>query len=335
MTLNGRIKYFDIAKGILICLLVYGHMLIFARIEGYSDSVMPIMQKSIKLYNAFFMQTFFIITGWCSSFNKPFNLFLWGQCKSLIIPSILLILISSLLQIAIWGDRYIGPSTNLLSWFSTGGPWFIISLFWSKLIYWHIVKLNYRKQLLILGMLYVLGIALNILNIIPNYSYHRHVFLLLPYLFVGHYCKNHIDIVSRWLWLFALIGVISIGAQFVLSQFVSFYSIPTHDANISINKTFYIYIVNVITGSAFVLWLSKKIDHNHILETLGKGTLLIYLWNSLINRIVIDIIPHNSTSIFHECLFHLFVFVLILVLFYLLIRIIYGTKKLSWIVGKW
>lgn len=335
IAIQGRIKYFDIAKGMLICCLVYGHMLFYARIEGINDSVIPIMQKGIYLYNAFFMQTFFIITGWCSSFNKKFNLFLWGQCKSLIIPSAILILISSLLQIAIWGNSYKGPSANLLSWFSLGGPWFIISLFWSKLIYWFIIKLNYRKQFLVLGLLYMLGIALNILNIIPNYSYHRHVLLMLPYLFVGHYCKNHMDIVNRRLWLFAFIGVISIGAQFVFSQFVSFYTIPTHDANIWINKTFYIHIVNVITGSAFVLWLSKKINHNHILETLGKGTLLIYLWNGFINRIAINIIPHNLVSIVHECLFYILVYIFMLVLSYLLIRIIYGTKKLSWIVGKW
>lgn len=283
---KNRIPYIDVAKGILICCLLYGHMLIFAREEGLSDTVMPIMQKSVKLYNAFFMQTFFFITGFCSSFNKTFKSFLWGNIKSLIIPSVLLVLISYSLQMLLCGKAE-GPSINFLTWFTYGGPWFIMSLFWAKILYWGIVKLPIRGQLLTIGLLYCVGLALNILNVIPNYSFHRHAFLMLPYLFVGHYCKNNIDTYNNWLRPVAIFGVVSIITQFVISQCVDFYTIPTHDAYIRINKAFYIHIVNALTGSAFVLWISRKIGNNRLLETVGKGTLLIYLWNGLINTLIL------------------------------------------------
>lgn len=332
-----RITYIDIAKGILICCLLYGHMLIFARIEGVSDSVMPIMQKSVKLYNTFFMQSFFFITGFCSSFSKKFKIFLWGNVKSLIIPSVLMVLFSFYVQNLLFDKtHYVGPSPNLLSWLTLGGPWFILSLFWAKLFYWNIAKFTTRQQLITIGVLYLIGLVLNIINIIPNYCYHRHVFLMMAYLFVGNYCKNHMDTYNRWITPLALFGVVSIVGQFIISQYVDFYTIPTHDANIRINRTFYIHIINAISGTAFILWLSRKIDHNHILETLGKGTLLVYLWNGLINRLVLNILPSPVSEAVIMCvIYHASVYLLMLLLFYCLIRIIYDTKYLSWIVGKW
>lgn len=328
--IKKRIEYIDIAKGLLICCLIYGHMLIFAREEGINDTVMPIMQKSIPLYNAFFMQTFFLITGLCSSFDKDLKTFLWvGGVKSLILPSAILVMMAALFNHHI--------SVDYISWITFGGPWFVISLFWAKILYWFIVKMKIRAQLIVLGILYLTGIALNVSDVIPNYSFHRHTLLMLPYLFVGHWCRNHMDTVNRWLFPASMLGAMSILVQFVISQYVDFYHIPTHDFYISINKTFYIHIVNALSGSAFVLWLSRKINQNHILETLGKGTLLIYLWNGLINRAVLNIIPHfnNPDNVIMCVCFHTTIYIVILGVFYLLIRVIYGTKYLSWIVGKW
>lgn len=330
----GRIKYIDIAKGLLICCLIYGHMLIFARQEGIDDCIMPIIRKSIKLYNAFFMQTFFIITGFCSSFNKDFRHFLWGNVKSLIIPSYLLVLISYFLQMSLWGKAG-GASANFFLWFTNGGPWFIVSLFWAKILYWLIAKLSIRQQFIVIGIIYAIGLTLNITNVIPNYSYHRHVMLMLPYLFVGHYCRNNMDTYNKWLYPLAIFGVLSISIQFIVSLNVDWYSIPTHDAHIRLNKTFYIHIINAITGSAFILWISSKIKDNSFLETLGQGTLLIYLWNGLINVLLLKIIPSPSESIFYSIVFHIFIYILMLFIFYFLIKVIYGSKYINWLVGKW
>ena len=281
------------------------------------------------------MQTFFIITGFCSSFNKDFRHFLWGNVKSLIIPSYLLVLISFILQMTLWGKAG-GASANFFLWFTNGGPWFIVSLFWAKILYWFIVQLSIRQQIIIIGIIYAIGLALNVINVIPNYSYHRHVMLMLPYLFVGHYCRNNMDTYNKWLRPLAIFGVLSIITQFVISQCVDFYTIPTHDAYIRINKTFYIHIVNALTGSAFVLWISRKIGNNRLLETVGKGTLLIYLWNGLINTLILKILPTPQPDSFLLCIiFHLIVFVLMIILFYVLIKLIYDTKNMRWLVGKW
>lgn len=42
--IKQRLSYIDIAKGLLICCLLYGHMIIFARMEGLDDSIMGFIQ---------------------------------------------------------------------------------------------------------------------------------------------------------------------------------------------------------------------------------------------------------------------------------------------------
>lgn len=334
-----RLKYIDIAKGILICCLLWGHMMIFARMDGLADPVMDVIQESIYLYNGFFMQTFFVITGFCSSFNKRFPVFLWGNVKSLIIPSLLLVIISNYAQ-DLFLDRSISirPISELSKWFTVGGPWFIISMFWGKILYWPIVKIPVRWQLLVIICLYLAGLALKIADVIPNYWYHRHVLLMMPYLFIGYYCKTHQDKLNCWLKPLAIFGFFSIVSQFVISQFSASFYIPTHDFNISIGRNFCLHIVNAITGSAFVLWIAKIIGKNNYLEVMGKGTLLVYLWNGLINRLVLNILPSPvwyPDSLLVCGIYHMVVYVSLLIIFYFLIRLIYDRKSLSWLVGKW
>ena len=335
--IKQRLSYIDIAKGLLICCLLYGHMIIFARMEGLDDSIMGFIQKSVKLYSGFFMQTFFFITGYCSSFNRIFKVFLWNNIKTILIPSILLTIISGY-GLELMLDKSIDekPILNLYNWLITGGPWFVITLFWAKMVYWFINRLSLKRQFYVLAIVYLLGIVLNVVDIIPNYWFHRHVMLMLPYLFLGSYCKNHQDEMNKWLCPLALFGLVSISCQFAFSQIVNFYSIPQHDLNIGINKSFLIHIINVVSGTALVLYVSKKIGNNNFLETLGRGSLLAYLWNGLINRPIIIILPSpDSDSIVKCAIYYLFVYVIMLVVMYLLIKLIYDTKYLQWMVGKW
>lgn len=334
---ENRIAYIDIAKGILICCLMYGHMLIFARERGIDDSAMVVMQKGIKLYAGFFMQSFFIITGFCSSFKRDFGDFFWRNVKTLLIPAIILVVFSDYIQEIVF-DHHITtePLANLEGWITFGAPWFILTMFFAKVAYWGLSRMEFKWQVAIIAVLYLLGIALNITDVIPNYLYHRHTLLMLPYLFLGQLCKKHYDKVCKWLPYIALFGVISILGQFVVSQFVDSYSIPVHDFNISINRTFPVHIVNAVSGTAIVMWLSKVINKSKFFETLGKGTLLIYLWNGLVNRLVLSVVPYpNGGGILQQIVFHSIVYFVILVLFYLLVKLVYETKYLRWMVGKW
>lgn len=333
-----RIPYIDIAKGILICLLIYGHMVPIGKMEMINDSVLSVIQNSIYLYNAFFMQTFFIITGFCSSFKKEFFSFFLNNLKTLIIPSILLCLISSFTINGIIYEKIdMSPIEGLASWLFLGGPWFIISLFWTKIVFWFICRLNFKQQIIIITCLYLFGLYLCVADFFPNYMWHRHTLLMLPYLFIGFHLKDNTINIDRYLFPLAAFGVISILFQFIITNSSDFYRIPTHDVYIQNVHFFYIHFINVISGSAFIIWVSKKIDHNHFLEVLGKGTLLIYLWNELINRLIVRILSpiYNSNSNVMCCIFHLLVYIFLIISFYYITKIIYNHKYLNWIVGKW
>ena len=56
---------------------MYGHHKLFAIWSDHEDIVTDFIHYSMGIYSAFFMQTFFIITGLCSKFSSSFSYFLW------------------------------------------------------------------------------------------------------------------------------------------------------------------------------------------------------------------------------------------------------------------
>lgn len=103
-----RIEYIDVAKGVLIMCLFYGHSIIYGRILGVDEEATHLIGKTQLLYEGFFMQSFFLITGFCSSFKIPISVFIWKNIKTILLPGMLL----SVLGNYIWsllnggGDKF-------------------------------------------------------------------------------------------------------------------------------------------------------------------------------------------------------------------------------------
>lgn len=333
-----RIPWIDIAKGILIICLVYGHHKLFAIQSGYEDCVTELIHHSMRLYAAFFMQTFFIITGLCSTFSISFSKFLWKNIKTLIIPAAILVIISSYTLDIFFASRLsLNHFAELLSWGNQRGPWFILALFWAKILYWPLQFCNIKTQLIVAAVLYLAGIALNQWNFFPNYMYHRHTLLMMPYLTLGVIMRNHMPFLEKHLNKLAIIGFAALLLQTV-SCWLFGTPFPTHDYNIGVSfKSFPIHIVNVLLGTCFIFWLSKAIDKCSFLQTMGKGTLIVYLLDGTVENISLSLCSqlYNQDSIASCILFHCASFALSIAIFYMLIKIIYSSKYLSWIVGKW
>lgn len=115
-------------------------------------------------------------------------------------------------------------------------------------------------------------------------------------------------------------------------------TLPYVDAHIGVSvKNISIHVINSISGTAFIAYISKLIGSNKFLQTLGKGTLLLYLGNGLFQTIATKIaytmIPAET---YLNCLMiHTLAYILCVVIGYVAVNIIYGTKYLSWVVGKW
>lgn len=335
---SQRIPWIDITKGLLILCLVYGHHKQFAMKCGMDDEVINFIQGSMLFYASFFMQTFFIITGLCSTFSIPLKNYVWKNVKTLVIPAILLSLLGNYVY-----DIFMGNSLSVIhvaelsKWFITGAPWFIMALFWAKLAYWFIAKQNTNMQIAIVVVLYFIGLLLDMLNSFPNYMYHRHTLLLLPYLFGGVMLQKHFDQYEHYIKPLAIVALVALTLQTLLNTFCGF-PFPVHDANIGISfKSFPLHVVNVVLGTSLVFYISQKIAHNNFLQVMGKGTLLVYLLDVTVENMALSVCSpiYNNTSLLTCVLFHGASFALSIVIFYLLIRITYSTKYLSWIVGKW
>lgn len=143
---KSRIPYIDTTKGILILCLLYGHYKQFAYSCGFDDIVLKGTNATQGLYVCFFMQTFFILTGYCSSFDIKFSSFLWKNIKTLILPALCLTLVGNFVISfqgeGSWYETFFDSVTMLYQWLIVGGPWFIIALFWAKILLWGISKIT-------------------------------------------------------------------------------------------------------------------------------------------------------------------------------------------------
>ena len=336
--MNKRIEYIDVAKGIVILCLLYGHMWVYASILGYKDNVIQNGFKSVVFYNSFFMQTFFLITGFCSSFNIKYYTFVWKNLKTLIIPSLVLCTISYLFNgfISGFNKNLFEFIYSFYNWLTDGGPWFIISLFWAKIIYWGLNRTNIKIQLFVVLLLYVLGLFLN-KHGVRNIQWHQHTFMMLPYLMMGHFVRMKFHIIQPYLKYIGICGVICISIQTLLNYLYNSF-VPTHDLYINVTyKTIPLHCINVMLGTSFVIWASSSIKYKGILQNFGRGTLICYLLNGMVQIPVLHLFNkiYDSNNYFNCILFYSLSYFSTVIIFYFLIKIIYDNSYLKWIVGKY
>lgn len=337
---GSRNPAIDIAKGLLILCLLYDHTPVFSFITGMHDPVANGMEESKTLFTVFFMQAFFLITGYCSSFNKKFLPFLWGNIKSLILPMYVLGKFGAWSQQLILGQPIeFGSILPFYNWFMAGGQWFIICLFFCKLIYWALNKYSQCVQIVIISLLYLGGFYCYIfLWQYPEYLNYKHIFLMLPFIYIGNLLKQYHYLLSKYIPSLAVGGATLIVTENLVHWLLGI-SIPVLDAGIYI--PYYLvplHFLNAICGTALVLWLSKKLQiHGTWLIRVGSYTLFFYLWNAPIHPLIIHFMQpfYNPDSIPMCLLFHMVSLTLCIVVSYFISRLIYETKYLSWIVGKW
>lgn len=333
-----RIGYIDTAKGLLILFLLFGHCRILASWQGLDDPVLHLMGKGIGLYRPFFMQTFFLITGFCSTFSIGFLPFLLKNLKTLLLPAVLLDLLCYGIMAATGSveESFAAHLAGFASWLKTGGPWFIFALFWAKLLLWGISRMKRPWQILLVVVLYLLGLALNHFEGFDNFLWHRHALLAVPFLYGGFLLKGKMARIQKYLLPAGLVGMALIVAENLVAHFTAF-TLPANDIFIDVDFfNFPLHFVNAAGGSAFVFWLAQRLVKSRMLSLLGLGSLLAYLMNETLQVQVIRLLMpvYPSGSIVGCLCFHLAAYVLCVAVSCLLIWLIYKHRALSWIVGR-
>lgn len=291
-----RLHYIDVAKGLLILMVIYGHIYAVMHTNEINNTFADYIRQSCNLFISFYMPCFFVITGFCSNFKKPFFQFIFQSFKTIILPGFslsLLLLVRNVNQ-----ESLCSFAKNMLLY--GGNYWFLTSLFLAKIIAWIVSNCinDIRNQLIIYVLLFITGYLLGMIFKGVEPWYFVHSLLLTPYLCIGMLLKNNQNIINYI--KVSCVFIISLILTIVLSHIDIlhidyFYHVPAiSQMFININPSMFISLTILsVTGSIFILGISKWISSNRIIEYFGKNSLIFYcihvfILNILIRHFAVD-----------------------------------------------
>ena len=265
----------DVAKGILIVMLIFHHIVDIGQGIHIDNEILRLMHHVQRpLVLCYFMQTFFMITGMCSSFEGSFMKFLWKQIRTLLIPGLAFSFAYHLLRKGFDANASVA---FLDSYLKTGGPyWFITALFGGKVAYFWLRKLFPGKVmiLVILTATSFIGTLLRTLHVMPNYYWHWQILDLTLFLAAGSIFKDlirndrygRVSVVVYSVLAFA--GILTYGARRVPYVTAGFGTVvsgwPLH-------------VALALAGSVSILWFARKAAPCVWLQYLGRNSLIVYL----------------------------------------------------------
>lgn len=280
-TKNNRIEWIDAAKGFLIILVVMYH---------YIQSFCPDLLFFVKLVSAFFMQSFFVLSGYLLNKSTPLKIFISKKIKSLFIPYCiycLLLLLYNFLTSLLNNDTdsFLNQLKSLLiptvlscnnSFFNV--LWFFPCLFCAIIFVRIVVQITEKK---VIQFFFVTVYALSMYLLVNYYDMH------LPM------CLDTAGVASFWIYVGYLfkntkinpLKIKKIGLSFLVIFFVilSVFVLKTNSEervydsfrNIGYVNTFITFMYS-FTTSILIFNLGKLLQKIKILTSIGKKTDIIY-----------------------------------------------------------
>ncbi len=313
-----RSNYVDIAKGIVILLVVIGHAVTF---QG----------KAFFVIFSFHMPFFFLISGWCKAYSNKVGTFLPMLGKSvikLIIPSIIFRAL-----------RFWQPD-NLKEWAKTiflnpYSEWFLTTMFVINILFYFFKKYDVKND----NKYYKIGFLVSLIGIVPIfvqiYIYRGyHMKFGIPFSFdcvaigfsfsiIGYYLhkfmqKNKMPKLSALGYISALIVV---GLALKLLYTNSYVNVC--DGMMGISDTFFYFCAFLL--SMVVIYGSKCMDCfgkskkpilflNRLLELYGRNSLWIYLCHILMFDKYGVFLNSNGIELNHYLLVALYTIVTMVIL---------------------
>lgn len=268
---SSRITYLDIYKGILILMVVYGHIAyaVSKYADGCTNGVYQFLGDVAMNWMApYYMAAFFVATGYCMNLAKPFLSQLRTDALTLLLPGIVVPVLMDFVSMG---------NINLLKiekvFILHGGScWFLVALFLAKQWFWLLQKLpTWCGVILALG-----GAMFGILvfsNQIPEYWYVWHALVLSPFLFVGSYLSKY----KKWIPKAGIpCGVTYILLIMLLKRYG--HTIPAFCStiNFGLYDTPYFFLLTIM-GSVVIMSVARFINKQSMLEYFGRNSLVIYL----------------------------------------------------------
>ena len=333
---SSRIEYIDIAKGILIFFLCFHHFPQAVNQVGLPEGDYTLVYFTYKFYACYFMQAFFFITGFCTNFNLDFKSFLTKNIKSLIIPALCFDIITRVFD-SIYAPKDICGVFNFRL-----GFWFLWTLFFCKFINYALIRRNQRTAMLVFTTIIALVMIrfATFLNFHfgdeGNWFFNQNVLVMFFFLHLGNVARIFKEKYTK----FIPIG----GCMFLLLFFLNLViglKMPYVTARIGDLDRAYIphYLAFALTGTMFVLFISKFIKTNSLLEDVGKHSLLIYGFHFIILKTFVvflsNVLNFSTLTPVNTIVFFLVSCTLTFITSYFFSVLVANTRWLSFLTGKW
>lgn len=188
-----RLHWVDLLKGILIILLLIHHFPQAAKQNEIGIANFSFVYCWQDIYACFFMQAFFFVSGFCSSFSLSLKEFVIKLIKQLIIPFVFFEFFSC--AVSCWLESNFSLYSIYECWFNNNGShlWFLNALIFSKLTIYLITQYISKSisfLYLISIILLLVGIVLNQLDYGTNFFYIRQSFTAVFFVALGYHLKN-------------------------------------------------------------------------------------------------------------------------------------------------
>lgn len=327
-----RVHYYDIARGLLIFMVVYYHTMLAVDIP-FATSIWNQFG-----FISFFMAGFFIITGLVTNFSRDsWHQFLWKKFKGIIIPTITFLFVQHWLPV-FFDPTAVPPYFGLpIEIFCGELPWFISALFFSLIINYALIRNIPRKRYILL-----LSLCLYLLGVVS------HTYGWIKYQNGDIYCIDHILTMNIFLtighlfrgvnlkWWYILLTVPIFEAVIFSTNFLPF-GIPFVTGG-TLYVDYYCmipFLVMAICGSITLLILCKYIGGSSVLEYVGRHTLGIYVLQGALILPLLQILLLGRTELSeYSRTVIFFLVVLLVILISSMISQLLNSKYLKWCMGK-
>ncbi len=327
-----RLHYIDVAKGLLILMVIWGHYELMCRLcFGINDPTINHLDQLEDFWVSFFMPAFFFLTGYCTNFDKRFVPFFTQGVKILIIPTVVINYTVNIIDYISWGESPIWiVKTTIKSFLLTcAGEWFIPSLFLSRLAVYSLARLrNTVVQLVIaITMLFAGAVLYDYFPQVMEIWYYKHALMVIIFMLMGNILKKNklqmrLSVVLIYFPLFVVVMLYGNGVPYITNRVcVELWQLP-------------IVLALAFSGISFIIFLSRKINNNRLFEYFGRNSLVIYLAHFIFYNIYLGMVAEyfNISPLISTALF--FGVIIINVASCCLLAMALNTKYLKWILGK-
>lgn len=273
----------DVAKGLMMVLLVYHHFFYNAGMQGVASGALSTLgQIQRVLCTCYFMQAFFLISGMVSNFDLKAKDFVVRQMRGLLLPGLCFLLAAEFIEF-----HDLNRVLRVFPRFIAGrcfAMWFLYALFVGKVVY-YVFRRLVKSRMAILMSLSALSFAG---TLIPDSLATRSWSLLqacdmVLFVAIGAIFKDALKQpkVGKCALLVygttCCIGVLTIG-----------WNLPSVTAGY--NTSFMLqplHILLAFSGSAAILEVARWISQNSVLGFIGQNTLLYYLSHNFVIAFIV------------------------------------------------